>query len=276
MGYSESFIKSYDGHNIFTCEWKTDLPIKGVVCLVHGQGEHCGRFKHVTSALNLSGYSVVAFDLRGHGKSSGKRGHIRGYDKFLDDIDMIIDKSKELYPNKPCFLYGHSLGGNLVLNYALRRKQKLSGVISTSPWLTLSFKPAAIKVWLAIILDKIFPSFSQSSGLEKEALSHDAKIIEAYTSDPLVHSIVSARLFLSVYKSGIWAIEHANEFSVPLLLMHGSEDRITSSAASSEFAEQIKENCTFKLWEGLFHELHNEYQKGEVIGYIINWLDSLT
>lgn len=275
MGYSENFLKSGDGLSLFTCEWKPEFDLKGVVCLVHGQGEHCGRYAHVASFLNQSGYSVMAFDLRGHGKSKGKRGHIKNYNEFLDDIDMIINKSKELYPDKPCFLYGHSLGGNLVLNYALRRKPQLSGVIATSPWLSLSFSPALIKIWLATLLDKIFPSFSQSSGLEIEALTHDEEIIEAYKNDPLVHSRVSARLFLSVHKSGQWALLNAGKFALPLLLMHGNADRITSSSASKDFAAQINDKCTFKEWDGLFHELHNEYQKGEVLEFIVKWLNNL-
>jgi len=122
-------------------------------------------------------------------------------------------------------------------------------------------------------MNKIWPSFSQSSGLDTKALSHDTEVVHDYENDPLVHDHVSARMFIGIYQAGKWALEHAPEFSLPLLLMHGGDDKIISVEASHEFAGMIKENCTLKIWDGLYHEIHNEPEKEEVFKFLIDWLD---
>jgi alpha-beta hydrolase superfamily lysophospholipase len=168
------------------------------------------------------------------------------------------------------------LGGNLVLNYALRRRPRLAGVIATSPLLRLAFQPPAVKVTLGRIMNSLWPAFSQASGLETKALSRDPEVVRVYENDPLVHDHVSARMFMSFYQAGLWALEHAAEFPLPLLIMHGSADRLTSAEASREFADHVPGDCTFKLWDGLYHETHNEPQKQEVFNFLLTWLKAHT
>jgi alpha-beta hydrolase superfamily lysophospholipase len=236
-------------------------------------GEHSGRYTHLANRLTQAEYSLITFDLRGHGKSPGPRGHTPSYKALMLDISSLLKAANRQFPPLPCFLYGHSLGGNLVLNYALRHKPQIKGVITTGPWLRLAFEPPAFKVILGQIMNKIWPSFPQISGLDTKALSHDPEVVKAYENDPLVHSHISACMFISIYQSGRWALEHAEEFSLPLLLMHGGADKIISSKASSEFASKISQGCTFKIWDGLYHEIHNERQKEEVFDFLIKWLD---
>jgi len=122
-------------------------------------------------------------------------------------------------------------------------------------------------------MNKIWPSFSQKSGLDTKALSHDLEVIRSYENDLLVHDRISARMFISVYQAGQWALEHASEFSLPLLLMQGGDDKLSSVEASREFTDKITKNCTLKIWDGLYHEIHNEPEKEEVFKFFIDWLN---
>jgi len=266
--------KNRGGLNFYVQGWDPENNPKAVILLIHGFGEHTGRYGHVGEALNKAGYELIGFDLRGHGKSGGARGHTPSYDALLDDIVDFITLIKSRYPGLPLFLYGHSMGGNLVLNYCLRRAPNVTGVIATGAWLKLASEPPVLQVRLARIMNNILPGFTQNSNLETAALSHNPKIVDAYNNDPLVHSKISARLFVGIYESGLWALDHARDFSVPLLLMHGTADRITSFAAGAEFAKQAGKMVTWHPWDGLYHEIHNEPQKAEVIKNMIDWLNT--
>lgn len=264
--------KTSDGLQMYSKGWAPKGKPKGTICLVHGHGEHIGRYEHVAAALTEKGYALLGFDLRGHGKSAGPRGHTPSYEAFMDDIAVFFGQIEARYPGLPRFSYGHSLGGNLVLNYALRRKPALRGVIATGPWLKLAFDPPASKVSLGKMMNNILPGFTQSSGLETTALSHDPAVVKAYENDPLVHDKISARMFVSTYDSGLWALEHASEFPLPLLLMHGTADRLTSAEASRQFGEADGKQVTLKLWDGWYHEIHNEPEKAEVFKVMTDWL----
>jgi acylglycerol lipase len=254
--------------------WEPLRPPKATVALVHGLGEHVDRFGHVGEALTQAGYALAGFDLRGHGQSGGPRGHTPSYEHLLDDIADFLLLMQARYPSRPVFLYGHSLGGNLVLNYALRRKPPLHGVIATSPWLEVVHKVPAWKLAFARTVVGIVPTLSQASGLETAALSRDPAVVAAYDADPLVHDQISVKLFSEAHNAGRWALQHAAEFPLPLLLMHGTGDRITSWKASQEFAEHAGAVATWRAWDGWFHELHNEPQKARVMQVMVEWMDA--
>ncbi len=269
----ESSWENKDGTKFYIQGWEPDAKPKAVVCLVHGHGEHVGRYAHVGETFSQAGYVLVGFDERGHGKTTGARGHVPSYDAMMNDVADFLALMQKRYPGLPCFLYGHSMGGNQVINFALRRKPVLAGVIATGPWLKLAFDPPAIQVFLGRTMNNIAPGFIQKSGLETAALSRDPQIVEAYEKDPLVHDKISARLFVGMYESGLWALDHAAEFSLPLLLMHGTADRLTSWQASREFATHAGKNVTFRAWDGFYHEIHNEPEKAEVLKTMLSWLD---
>ena len=266
-------FETKDKLELFVHAFPSKNPPKAIICMVHGHGEHIERYQHLAKVFNEADYTFIGFDHRGHGKSEGKRGHTPSYETLLDDIESFLAEISEYYPSQPLILYGHSMGGNLVLNYTLRRKPKVKGVIATGPWLKLAFEPSAIQVFLGKTMDKIYPAFIQNSGLNTSALSHDPEIVHAYENDPLVHDKISARLFVAMYESGLWALEHAKEFPLPLLLMHGGADQITSAQASREFAEKVGSDITLKIWDNLYHEIHNEPEKADIFKTIINWVD---
>jgi alpha-beta hydrolase superfamily lysophospholipase len=268
--------RTSDGLDMYGQGWLPETETRGVVCLVHGLGEHSGRYAHVGAVLTNACYALLSFDLRGHGRSGGARGHSISYDALMDDIAHLLDEAKARYPGLPCFLYGHSLGGGLALNYALRRKPKLAGVVASGPWLRLAFEPPKIQISLARMMNRVYPAFSQANGLDVRGLSHDPQVVRDYVQDPLVHNKITARLAIVMLDAGQWALEHAAEFSLPLLLVHGGADRLTSALGSREFAQKVRGDCTLKIWDGLYHETHNEPQKDEVLTYITAWLQSHT
>ena len=261
-----------DRTRLYAQSWQPDGPAAGVVCLVHGLGEHSSRYAHVAAALGQAGYVTLTFDRRGHGKSQGARGDAESYDTHMDDIKRLLEEAGERYPRLPRFLYGHSMGGNLVLNYVLRRAPLLQGVIATGPWLRSAIDQPAWRVRLGRVLHRIRPALPQPTGLDVTAVSRDPAMVRAYQDDPLNHDKISLRVYFSCLEAGLWALEHAAQFPLPLLLMHGGADRLTSVAASREFAARITNRCTYKEWDGLFHEIHNEPEQQQIFALMCDWL----
>lgn len=271
----ETNWQSDDGLRLYAQGWEPDGDAQAVVCLVHGLGEHSGRYAHVAAALTGAGYALLAFDLRGHGRSLGVRGHSPSFEALMQDIDCLLDEANACYPRRPCFLYGHSLGGGLVLNYVLRRRPRLAGVIATGPALRPAFDPPGWKLAVGKLMCKVRPTFQMANGLDLAGLSHDPSVVRAYKNDRLVHDRVSARLGLDIIMTGEEALAMAGSFPLPLLLMHGNSDRITSCLASRQFAKRVPAGrCTFKEWDGLYHELHNEPEQRDVLRTMIEWLNT--
>ena len=262
--------KSSDGKEIYGHNWKVENPW-AVIVLVHGMGEHCHRYEHVAKAFNEAGYSVYSFDHRGHGRTEGKKGHTPSYDHLLNVVDDVLKLAKKDNGDKPVFLYGHSMGGNVVVNMALRRKPEIKGVIASSPWLKLAFEPPALQVMLAKVVKGLLPGLTQPSKLDVNSISRDKEEVKKYSNDPLVHDRISTIFFLSVHEAGLYALDHAKEFEYPLYIFHGSDDKLTSHDASKEFAGAVP-NSTWKSWEGLYHECHNEPEQDEVIKEMIEWV----
>ncbi len=273
MKHTELSWQSKDGLALYAQEWRPEAPPRAVVCLVHGLGEHSGRYGHVAAALNQAGYALLAPDLRGHGRSAGQRGDAASLEALLDDIDLLLAEAEKRFPGRPQFLYGHSLGGILVLNYALRRKSRLSGVIATAPALLTALHRQPLKIALARVLGRLLPRMALPSGLEQAALSRDPEVVRAYREDPLVHDRSSLRLASALLWATRWTLGRCAEFELPLLLMHGSADRIAFPESSTEFARSVRYDCTLKIWEGLYHEVHNEPEKGQVLAFMVDWLN---
>ena len=266
--------KSNDGLEMYSQSWEPDETAKAVICLVHGLGEHSGRYAHVGKAFTDAGFALAGFDLRGHGKSGGPRGHLSSFDAFMDDIDGFVKQVEACFEGLPRFLYGHSLGGILVLNYVLRRKPEFKGVISTGAGLRTALEEQTAKVTMARVLGTLLPSVAIPSGLDPTTISHSPEIVDAYVNDPLVHDKMTlgfGKIMLSVLP---WTFEHAHEFSLPLLIMHGKEDKLGYPRGSEEFAGLVEQDCTLKLWDGLYHEVHNEPEQDEVFAFTIEWMNS--
>jgi len=256
--------------------WEPEGKTKAIVCLIHGGGEHTGRYAHVGRFLSDAGYALFGFDLRGHGQTGGPRGHIPSVAVGLSDIHQFIEFQKGNFPDKPVFLYGHSLGGMLALLYAIQHPDGLQGVIATGAFLRSPLWDQKAKVAVAKFLGSLFPSFTLPSGVDPSTLSRDPEVVKTYRDDPLVHDRVSLGFALTLLTAIDLCFKHARELTLPLLLMHGRDDRLVYPSGSEEFAKlagETNKDVTVKLWEGLHHEIHNEPEQAEVFKMMIEWLD---
>ena len=267
----QEFKIQFNGEEIFT-RHTASKSIKGVVVLVHGMGEHSGRYiESVIPTLLSASLAVIAYDNVGHGQSSGKRGHCPSYAALMEILKRVIEKATDLYPNVPLFLYGHSMGGNLVLNYALRNNLRIAGTVATSPYLRLAFNPPKWKMVLGRLMLKSFPMVTLPSGLDAKGISRIPEEVMRYNNDPLIHDMVSPMFTFPIMEAGAWAINHASTLKTPTLLMHGTADPIIDYKATEEF-HQNSNKTELKLFEGAFHELHHDLCKEEVLLTIGNWL----
>ena len=265
-----------EGTKLFAQGWTVENP-KSVLCIVHGFAEHGGRYARPAAFFNEQGISVFAIDQFGHGKTEGTRGYSPSYEATLDSVDKLIAEAKSLSGNAPVFLWGHSMGGNVVVNYLLRRKPAIRGAIASAPWLRLGFEPPKFKIMLAKFMKNIYPKFPEKANLDTSHLSRDKEEVKKYDNDPLVHNQATAGTFFETFDAGYWAIEHAEALSNDLFLFHGTEDKLISPHGSSDFAKNAPKNhLTFKLYDGFYHELHNEPEvdRTRVLNDMLQWINS--
>lgn len=266
-------LHSADGTALHATWWAPVGPPKATVVRVHGLGEHSGRNAHVAERLSNEGYGVAMFDLRGHGQSPGGRGHTP-FNRTMEDIAACLAFAREQVPGVPRFLYGHSLGGLLVLTYALRMKPDLAGVVVSSAGLRSPVLEQQLKMTAAKLLGSALPTITIPSGLDDSGLSRDPAVLKAYRADPLVHDKASFALGKDGAEGADWALAHAEDFALPLLMVHGSDDPIAYVSGTHEFADAAPGDVTVIIYKGLLHEPHNEPEKDEVLSDIVAWLDA--
>jgi alpha-beta hydrolase superfamily lysophospholipase len=264
-------LKTANGTQIFTQTW-TPVQVRGVAILCHGLGEHSGRYEHVAAHFNSFGIALLGYDHTGHGRSGGNRGHVPAYAQLMEELDLVFDLAHTSFPGLPIFLYGHSWGGNISLNYLIRQQPPVQAAIITGPWLLLPQSPPALQVFFGKLVKGIFPGFAQNTGLAANLVSRDPKEVEKYQKDPLVHGKISAATFFDTRDAAAFALERASEVKVPTLLMHGGKDGITDPEGSRRFAAQNPSHVTLKIWDGYYHELHNDIGKEEVLTTMSDFL----
>ncbi|MDG2194826.1 MAG: lysophospholipase [Polaribacter sp.] len=270
MTYQEFNFNIYSTH--FYGQYWQPSKTKAIILLVHGMGEHATRYtESVIPKLTENGFGVIAFDQFGHGKTSGKRGHCPSFEAVLKSVEKVQEKALAIFGNKPLFLYGHSMGGNVVINYVLRKKHSFAGVIATSPFLQLAFQPPAIKLFVGKLLQKIAPAITMGNELDPNDVSRDNTEVQKYMNDPLVHDRISPNFSITFIETGKWAIENANKLQTPTLLLHGTDDKIIDYKGTQEFSNNSN-TTTLKLYEGGYHELHNDLCKEEMLTDVVNWL----
>ena len=250
-----------------------DNNIKAIMLIIHGLGEHGGRYNSsFNNYYTQAGLATIAPDLPGHGKSGGNRGHIADPVLFLDIIDHMLLMIKELYPNKAVFIYGHSMGGQIVLWHTLARTPQVNGIIVSSPSICTKDPVSPFKIFMAKTMDKIMPEFSMDNDIDVNLLSRDKKIIQAYVSDPLVHNKISARLGMMILSQGQWILKHAPENKNAMLVMIGTGEGIVNKQSVDQFCEKAP-LTDFKVWPDLYHEIHNEPEKNAVYTHTLSWIN---
>ena len=266
-------LTAADGTRLAMRRWGlvAGAPARGTVLIVHGLGEHIGRYEHVASRLCDWGFEVVGYDHRGHGLSQGPRGGLRRDGDLLDDLARILDRVREESPG-PIVLLGHSMGGQVAARFVAGRMRPVDALVLSSPALDVglsAFHRRLLRLMLALAPDLGLPN-----GLDADFISHDREVVRAYRSDPLVHGKVTARLVRAIVDGGAAALEAAAQWQVSTLLMWAGADRLVAPRGSAGFAakappERVQSHC----FETLYHELFNEPEKEQVFAMLRDWLD---
>lgn len=264
-----------DGQLVYAQRWQPDnnFKLRGVICLIHGLGEHSGRYQHFANFFIKNDFAVIACDLRGHGQSEGKRGHVSSFHLLLNQVDKLLEEASKKFPSTPRFVYGHSMGGNVVINHALTHNPRIKGVIVSAPWLRTVIPIPSSKILLAKIANFFWGGYTEKNGLDLAKLSRDPQVSKDYEADPLVHDKISASLFFQGTEYANESMGKAEKLDIPMLLMHGTKDGLTDYNASVEFAAKSPKYVTFKEWTDFYHELHNEPEKEEVLQYVLDWIE---
>lgn len=273
MNHVEGTFKGARGLQLYYQSWHPPRRARAIVAIVHGLGAHSGLFSNALHYLIAQGYAVYAFDLRGHGRSPGQRGHINTWAEFREDLSAFLQLIREQEPGCPCFLGGHSLGGVIALDYALRSPEGLQGVMVIAPALGKVGVPP-LKITLGQLLSRVWPRFSLRLGLDRTASSRDASVVSAYAQDPLRHERGSARLATEFLKTVDWIQNHVTHLRIPLLVLHGSADRVALPEGSRAFCQQVTfpdKSCY--EYPGGYHDLHVDTNYQTVLTDLGNWLE---
>lgn len=275
MPHFETSYTTHDGKKLYLQAWLPENP-KASMLLVHGLGEHSGRYMAMVSKLNELGVAVFTFDGRGHGKSvSGKpTAYFDSHDDYLRDIDVLLGKAKNYLPGLPAFLYGHSMGGGLVASYVLKYKPEVRGVILSSPAIKEAEGTSPILIAASSLVNRLLPKLKVLK-LDIAGISRIPEEVEKYQNDPLVYQEnIPARTGYELYQVMQFIQQEAEKFTLPFLLIHGDADRLTNPKGSELFFGKAKsEDKTFRLIPGGYHELINDSDREVVMQLIVDWVE---
>jgi alpha-beta hydrolase superfamily lysophospholipase len=266
-----------DGDNLAVQDWPLPEEVRprALVIIVHGLGEHAGRYDHVARRLNEWGYAVRSYDQYGHGESGGVRGALPRKHRFLDDLADIVESTRKRMPGIPVVLLGHSMGGLVASRFVARGIMQVEALVLSSP--ALGTRTTALQKLLLAIVPKIAPNFTVGNGLDPQLISHDPQVVAAYKADPLVHDRVSGRLGLFIADGGAKVIAQAPHWKVPTLLLYAGADQLVDPAGSRAFAAAAPgQVVTSHCFEGLYHEILNEPPEmaAPVYAALRQWLDA--
>jgi len=275
MVSNEGKLLSGDGFNLFWKAWIPDAKPKAVIHIIHGYAEHVDRYKNVVDELVPDSYLVIAKDHRGHGRSDGKRGHVKSFEQYIEDertfYKEIIERD---YNGIPYFVLGHSMGSIIALNYAERYQDDINGMILSGTGSKPGKAIAKAKVLLSKIGSRLFPGVHVKSGLPPEFISRDPDVVKAYVDDPLTYDVITPRLAEQMYTYLDLGFSKAGNINIPVLIQCGSAD--TSFSGQEELYNAMTSNDkTIKIYEGLKHEVYNELEEDRklVLKDLHNWLN---
>lgn len=255
--------------------WLPDGAPRAVVVLAHGLGEHSGRYTYFARHCTDRGFAVCALDHHGHGKSEGLAGHVERFSVYLDGIRELLSRVRDEHPGLPVFMLGHSMGGLIAAAFMRESQSAFHGCILSGPALMSDAAPNAIVLWVNRLLSSLAPTLPMI-GLDPAGVSRDPEVVRAYVSDRLVHhGKMSARLIAELMATMRATLAAAPEIELPLLIMHGEADVLTSPSGSRAlYAQAASVDKTLKLYPGLYHEIFNEPEKDAVLTDMTDWLEA--
>jgi alpha-beta hydrolase superfamily lysophospholipase len=270
---SEGSIAGVDGLRLAYRAWEAISP-RAAFVVVHGLGEHAGRYEQFAEAMASFAISTYALDQRGHGLSDGRRGHVPSFDVFLRELDRFRREVEGLADYRlPLFLIGQSMGGLIALRYIEEHESRFRGAIICSPWLATAMPVPRWKIMLANALGRVLPALPFRSNLNPEHFTHDPDVVRAYLADPLVHGAITPRLFIEVASAMGHVLQRSDRIREPLLFLLGGADRLVDTDRTVRFAQSmIGADVTVRVLPGLYHELLQELERARVFREISDWV----
>jgi len=274
MQHTEGKFTARDSLELYHQAWLPDGEPKAAFVVVHGYGEHSGRYFNPVNYFVPRSLAFYAYDLRGHGKSPGPRGHIVHFDEYLADTHAFLKLVRELNPGRRLFLLGHSLGGLIVSAYVENYPtDDLSGLIMSSAFLGFRMQVPAVKAAMGRVMSSLMPALTMKNDLSAALLSHDPAVAAAYDADPLNHHVGTARFLTEVTTAQARTLERAGEVRLPLLVMYAGDDQIADPECSRFFFERAASaDKTLHGYDGYYHEIFNETNKEVVFKDWERWL----
>jgi alpha-beta hydrolase superfamily lysophospholipase len=275
MHHTTGHFTTPDGADIYTQAWLPDNLPQALILIVHGLGEHSGRYGNYVDYFVSRGYALYSFDTRGHGRSSGPRGYVERFDRFVEDLDRRAAEGRSDWPSTPLFVLAHSLGSLMGLSYARQHPDLLTGLITSGTALRDALALPAWQRSLATVLSRVTPSLKMNNGIALSDLSHDPAVIAAFEADPLTHTWGTPRLATEAEVVRAQIRQSAATWRVPTLMLHGGADPICLAAGARQFAAQTPPGLVeYHEYAGLYHEIHNEAEKEQVFHDIETWLQT--
>lgn len=277
MNHRESTFKGVRDLTIYHQAWIPEGDIKGSILIVHGLGEHCGRYMNVVNYLVPKGYAIYGFDLTGHGKSGGEREFVKQFDDYTDTLTSYLQMVKAEQTGKPLFLLGHSMGGLISSYYLLDHSSDFRGAVISAPAIMVPDNINQVTIILAKILSKLAPKMGMLQ-LDANDISKDLEVVRVYLEDPLVfNGKTPVRLMAEMLKAMIRVNQEMEKITAPLIIVHGSEDKLANPKASELLYDRASStDKTLKIYEGLYHEVFNEPEREQVLGDVAAWLEAHT
>ncbi|MCG3173728.1 MAG: Monoacylglycerol lipase [Myxococcota bacterium] len=275
MRHTHETLTSKRGVTLHRQQWTPDNPPRAAVQVVHGLGEHAGRYGNVVDALLPEGVVVVGHDHQGHGRSGGPRAYVERWEHYLEDLDQMVEKTAREFAGLPLFIIGHSMGGLISIRYLqwTNRLDRIAGAVISAPALGVAVPVPLIKQKAAVLLSRLMPSLAMANEIDAGLISRDPKVVEAYVNDPLVLKVATPRWFTEFLGAVEQAFAQVESIQVPTLFLQGTGDRIVPPAETRRFQELVKHpDKTFIEYDGFYHEVFNETDKDRVLADTRKWL----
>ena len=263
----------YGGLQLFYQTWRL-VPPRAVLVNLHGLGDHSGLYPNLAAYFPPRGIALYAYDMRGNGRSPGQRAYVRNWREFREDLDAFLQQVRQWEPNLPLFVLGNSLGGLAVLDYALERPGGLAGIVAAAPPLGKLGVPPLLMT-LGRVMSRILPRFSLTVGMDLTGLARDPAVVEAVLADPYFHRRGTARLSTEVTAAISRVQAGAERLSVPLLVLHGSDDRMVPPDGSREFFAKVRHpDQRLKEYPGAYHGLFADFNNADVLADVEHWIEA--
>ena len=273
MNFSGKYLQIDSKYKIFLREWLPNQKAEKNVFIIHGLGEHSGRYEDFAKNLTQKNIGVFCIDLIGHGKSNGKRGHIKSFEDYINAVENGMIYIRKKFLDTPIILFGHSLGGLICLKFLLDRESKeIEKAIVSSPWIETALKIPKHLLFIHKIFQKITPRLQLSNNLITSHLSKNQKIVNDYESDILVHDKITLNLFSEILTTIEDVLKRSSRIKVQTFIYHGKNDKIISYKGTEKIANSIPNN-KFILFDNIYHEPHNDIEKDVIYKEINDFIN---